>query len=127
MNITGIQPHIKAADVPLTDLVANSHVSEQEKVGEVSRQFEAVLLRQILQETRKSSVTSGSSADATTSGIYDDMVNNQLADCISRSGSFGLAKSLQGNLAHQVLPNATTAAPTLTPLSAPSTNKKTER
>ena len=32
------------------------------------------------------------------------MINNQLADSISRSGAFGLARSLQGQLGRQVLP-----------------------
>ena len=129
MNITGLQsqPHVKASDIPLANLAGNTKIPEKEKVAEVSRQFEAVLLRQILQETRKSSVAPGSSADATTSGIYDDMVNNQLADCISRSGSLGLGKSLQGVLAHQELPNAAPVTPTLTPLTAPHVIKKTAK
>jgi len=127
MNITGLQPHLKAADIPLTDLAGNPNISEKDKVAEVSRQFEAVLLRQILQETRKSSTTSASSGDATTSGIYDDMVNNQLADCISRSGSFGLAQSLQGNLVHQELPNAPLLAPTPTLLHTPAASQKTAK
>ena len=118
MNILPLQPHIKAADVPLNELAVSKNISDKDKVAEVSRQFEAVLLRQILQETRKSSVTPSSSADAATSGIYDDMINNQLADSISRSGSFGLGKSLQGELARQVLPNASANPPTLTPLNA---------
>jgi hypothetical protein len=45
---------IKAADVPIEQLAGNSKISDRDKVAEVSRQFEAVLLRQILQETRKS-------------------------------------------------------------------------
>ena len=104
---------------PCSYLAANKHLSDQEKVAEVSRQFEAVLLRQILQETRKSSVSPSSPAEASSSGIYDDMINNQLADTISRSGSFGLAKSLQVQLAHQVLPNASPQPPALTPLAVP--------
>jgi len=119
MNLLPLQPRIKPSDVPLNELAANKHISDQEKVAEVSRQFEAVLLRQILQETRKSSVSPSSSADASVSGIYDDMINNQLADSISRSGSFGLARSLQGQLAHQVLPNASPLPPLPTPLAAP--------
>jgi Rod binding domain-containing protein len=109
---------IKAADIPLEQLAGNKKISDRDKIAEVSRQFEAVLLRQILQDARKSSVTSATSADASTSGIYDDMINNQLADCISRSGSLGLGKSLQGQLAHQVLPNADPRTPAATPLSA---------
>jgi len=119
MNLLAIHPPIPASDVPLNELAANKNIPDTEKVAEVSRQFEAVLLRQIFQETRKSCVSPSSSADATTSGIYDDMINSQLADSISRSGSFGLAKSLQGELARQVLPNASPTPPTLTPLAVP--------
>ena len=126
MNPLAIHPRINASDVPLHDLAANKNIPDTEKVAEVSRQFEAVLLRQILQETRKSSISPSSSADATTSGIYDDMINSQLADSISRSGSFGLAKSLQGELAHQVLPNASPELPTLTPLAAPPGKKSSQ-
>ena len=119
MDILALHPHLKPSDVPLEQLAGNPKISDREKVAEVSRQFEAVLLRQILQQTRKTTLPSASSSDATTSGIYDDMINNQLADSISRSGSFGLAKSLQGQLAHQVLPNADGGAPVPTPLAAP--------
>jgi len=38
------------------------------------------------------------------------MVNNQLADKISRSGEFGLAKSLQAQLVRQVLPGSDAAS-----------------
>jgi Rod binding domain-containing protein len=34
------------------------------------------------------------------------MINNQMADSISRSGSFGLAESLENQLVRQVLPKA---------------------
>ncbi len=124
MNPLAIHPQIKAADVPLNDLAANPHLSDQEKVAEVSRQFEAVLLRQILQDARKSSVSTSSTADTAVSGIYDDMINNHLADSISRSGSFGLARSLQHELARQVLPNASPTPPELTPLAVPLGKRK---
>ena len=126
MNIPPLHPKIQAADVPLEQLAGNQKISDPDKVAEVSRQFEAVLLRQILQAARKSTVASSSSADAMTSGIYDDMINNQLAESISRSGSFGLAKSLEGELAHQVLPNVTPEPPPLTPLAAPPGKKSSQ-
>lgn len=106
MNISALQPHVKAADLPIEKLAMNSNVSEAEKVGQACRQFEAVFLRQILQEARKTVISSSTGQDSAISGIYGDMVNNQLADGISRSGAFGLAKSLQGQLVHQVLPHA---------------------
>ena len=34
-------------------LAGNTNLSQEEKIGEVSRQFEAVLLRQILQTAQK--------------------------------------------------------------------------
>ena len=37
------------------------------------------------------------------------MINNQLADSISRSGAFGLAKSLQAQMVHQVLSHPNSA------------------
>ena len=39
--------------------------------------------------------------DSMSSGIYQDMTTNQLADAISRSGSFGLAHSLEVQLIRQ--------------------------
>jgi Rod binding domain-containing protein len=125
MDISALQPKMKASDVPLENLAASKNFSDREKIGEVARQFEAVLIRQMLSETRKSAVTSTSSADASTSGIYDDMINNQLADNISRSGSFGLARSLQSQLAHQVLPHANDTP--LTPAPAEATSSKAQK
>jgi Rod binding domain-containing protein len=109
MNIPATHSRIEASQVPLESLAANKNVSDADKVAEVSRQFEAVLLRQIMQDIRKP-VLAPAEGDATSTGIYADMINNQLADSISRSGGFGLAKSLGGQLTHQVLPHAPASA-----------------
>ncbi len=79
-------------------LIHNSQLSEQEKMGEVSRQFEAVLLRQILQSAQKTHFGAKMSGESATSGIYQDLVTTQLADSISKSGAFGLAQSLRAQL-----------------------------
>lgn len=84
----------------MENLAGNSHLSEEEKLGEVSRQFEAVLLRQILQNAQKTHFASKFSGDSATSGIYQDMVTTQLADGISKSGAFGFAQSLKKQLNH---------------------------
>jgi peptidoglycan hydrolase FlgJ len=106
MDISAIKPHVNAADLPLEKLAANPNVSDADKVGQACRQFEAVFLRQIFQEARKTVISSSVNKDSAISSIYGDMVNSQLADSISRSGTFGLAKSLQTQLVHQVLPSA---------------------
>lgn len=112
--------HVKASDLPLEKLAMNSNISDADKVGQACRQFEAVFLRQILQEARKTVISSSAEHDSVVSGIYGDMVNNQLADSISRSGTFGLAKSLQAQMVHQVLPHAGNASkPVSTTTGAP--------
>jgi Rod binding domain-containing protein len=110
MDIPALNPQAKASVVPFDQLAKNPNVSQGDKLKEACRQFEAILLRQILGEARKSASASTADAKSSVSGIYDDMVNNQLADNISRSGAFGLAKSLETQLSHQVLPHAKQSA-----------------
>ncbi len=102
MEIGAIQPHVKAADLPLERLATNAALTEQEKVEELGRQFEAVLLHQILSDAQKTVFKSKYSDESTTSQIYRDMTVQQLADSISRSGAFGLGKTLSRDLTRQL-------------------------
>lgn len=101
MEISSIQRPKLAADVPIERLAGNTHVSEAGKLAEVSRQFEAVLLRQILGDAQKKAFTSAMNPESVASGVYRDMVTDQLAESISRSGAFGLAASLNKQLKHE--------------------------
>jgi|KBSSwiStaDraftv2_1062776.scaffolds.fasta_scaffold332168_2 flagellar protein FlgJ len=100
--------------IPIQDLAANKALTEEQKIDEACRQFEAVMLRQILGQARKTVFHSKLKEDSTASGIYQDMVTGQLADAISQSGSFGLARSLQSQLVHP------SAGPSPHPSSKPS-------
>jgi len=104
MNVSPIQPHVAAADIEPEQLARNAHLSEDEKIGEVTRQFEAILLRQILQSTQKTVIPSKYADNSTAAGIYHDMVTHQLADSISKSGTLGLAQSLKHQLTRQLQP-----------------------
>jgi flagellar protein FlgJ len=104
MDVLPVQPRVNAADLPIEQLAGNPNVSQRDKVDQACKQFEAVLLRQILGEARKTVISSGSEQDPTVNGIYNDMVTSHLADSISRAGTFGLAKSLESQLERQVLP-----------------------
>lgn len=106
------------AAVPLEQLAGNSHLTQDEKVTEATRQFEAVLLRQILSNARKTIIHSDEESESSVNDVYQDMVTSQMADAISQSGAFGLARSLQVQLRHQTLDSASpsAASPAATPI-----------
>jgi Rod binding domain-containing protein len=92
MQVNPLQRHVVASNIPPEQLAGNKSLTQQQKIGEASRQFEAILLRQILSETQKTVIPSEFTDNSTAAGIYQDLVTNTLADSISKSGSFGLAK-----------------------------------
>ena len=99
MEIQRLDRAVQASDLPLERLANSDQVSKQEKIGEAARQFESVLLRQILSQAQKplfknSLVPGGGTANA----IYQDMVTQQLADRISEGGTFGFATVLKREL-----------------------------
>jgi Rod binding domain-containing protein len=106
MNVTTIKSNA-AADVPIEQLAGNKALTQQQKVAEVARQFESILLKQILSETQKTVIPSEYTDDSTAAGIYQDMVTNQLADGISKSGTLGLAQTLERQLTSQIRPAST--------------------
>jgi Rod binding domain-containing protein len=105
MQIPALQPQlpIKLTGIPAEDIARNTQVADQEKVHELCRQFEAVLLRQILNDAQKTVIQSSLTPKSSAHDLYQDMSVNQLADSISRSGSFGFARSLEQELTRQVL------------------------
>ena len=102
MNIAPLPHPVNAAEVPLEQLANNPNLSEQQKIDGLSQQFEAVLLRQVLQNARKPMVKSKLNPDSAAKGIYDDLVTNQLADDVSKSGTLGLAATLRQQLSRQL-------------------------
>ncbi len=100
MNVASVQPKIDASRLPLESLANNKALTEDQKVGEASRQFEAILLQQFLSESQKPVITSEFTDNSAVAGIYQDFITNQLADSLSRGGGIGLAKSFQRQLTH---------------------------
>lgn len=106
--------------MPLEKLATSTQVGEREKIAEASRQFEAVLLRQILSQAQKPVFQSSfTQQNSTSNAIYQDMITQQLADRISHGGSFGFGKVLEKELAARYIKkeavaqknNVTTEAP----------------
>ena len=102
MNIPALPPVIDLDALPLERLAHHPDVPEEEKVGELARQFEAVLLRQILKNIQKTVIKSEWVTESTTRDLYQDMITVNLADSITRAGGLGLAKSLQAELTRQI-------------------------
>ena len=109
MNISPIpsQSPVDTSNIPIEDLAGNKNLTEQQKIAEASRQFEAIMLRQILSESQKPVITSEFTDNSTSAGIYQDYITNALADSMSKSGTLGLAKVFEQQLSH---PSPKTAA-----------------
>ena len=82
-----------------TSLV-QSHGTDREKLAGVARQFEAILIRQMLAAARKTDFGDklfGGQAMET----FTTMQDEQFADMAAKAGSFGLARMIEGQLAAQ--------------------------
>jgi flagellar protein FlgJ len=115
MQINPLQPKVDPSHLPLESLAANPTLTREQKIGEASRQFEAVLLRQFLSESQKPVITSEFTDNSTASGIYQDLITNQLADNLSRNGGIGLAQTFERQLSphHAVTAKSPGAAPAI--------------
>jgi Rod binding domain-containing protein len=102
MNIDSIGPPADCDKIPLESLAGDSRLTREQKLAEVTRQFEAILLREILRHTRETVFPSEFDDHSTAAGIYHDLVTDQLADSISRSGTLGLARTLERQLSRQL-------------------------
>jgi flagellar protein FlgJ len=109
MQISAISPKIDASRVAPEALAGNKALTENEKIGEASRQFEAMLLRQFLGESQKPVIESEFTDNSAEAGIYRDFITNQLADSLSRSGGIGLAKTFERQLTHPEPPTGAAA------------------
>jgi Rod binding domain-containing protein len=98
MNISPIQS-TSDDNIPIEDLAGNKHLTQQQKIHEASRQFEKIMLQQILSEMQKPVIKSEfSDDDSTASDIYQGYISNALAEGMSKSGSFGFAKIFEQQL-----------------------------
>lgn len=101
MNVCSVQSKLDTSHLAVENLAGNSALTEEQKIGEASKQFEAILLRQFLTESQKPVFKSEFTDNSSEAGIYQDMVTNQLADNLAHSGGVGLAQSFQHQLTHR--------------------------
>ena len=91
---------MSADHLAVEQLAQNNKLTEAEKIGEVARHFEAILLRQFLNEAAKPLMSGDEGMNSAQKGIYQDMITYTLADTISKSGQFGLSQMFR----HQLMP-----------------------
>jgi len=116
MEIAPLQRKVDASQIAPEQLANNQQLSRQEKVAEASRQFEAVMLKQILESAQKTVIKSKYADESTSSAIYRDQVTSQLSQSISKSGAFGLAKVFEKQLTRPAGPALKTAPHSSAPI-----------
>ena len=89
---------MSANHLAVEQLAQNNKLTEAEKIGEVAQQFEAILLRQFLNEATKPMFGQSEGMNPAQKSIYQDMITNTLADTISQTGEFGLAQAFRQQL-----------------------------
>lgn len=93
--VKSITPASRQCEPPLEKLADSKTLTDNEKLAKLSKSFEALLLRNVLENAQKPMFTSKLVNDSATGSIYRDMVTTQLADSIAQSGTFGLASLLE--------------------------------
>jgi Rod binding domain-containing protein len=86
--------------------------AQKQKLTEATKQFEAVLIRQMLTSLERTTQLSSSSKGALGgSSAYSSMMVDALSDAIAQAGGLGLAKTLDGMLAERVTESVASEAP----------------
>jgi Rod binding domain-containing protein len=98
--ITNTRAKVNPTDVPLEKLATSKALTEEQKTSEMTRQFEAVLLRQILTQAQKPAFPKKGASDGVDSAIYQDMMVNNMAEKISSSRTVGLSQELGKQFSH---------------------------
>lgn len=101
MTIHPLERRVQAGDVPLDKLAANTQLPERDKIAQASRQFEAILVRQILATAHDPGIRSSTNHSSAANDIYKEMWTEQVADSICSSRGLGFAAALSQQLGSQ--------------------------
>jgi Rod binding domain-containing protein len=89
--------------------------AQKQKLAEATKQFEAVLIRQMLTSLERTTQLSSGKGALGGSSAYSSMMVDALSDAIAQAGGLGLAKTLDGMLADRVSESMTREAPAENP------------
>lgn len=94
-----------SAPLLATGSLPQSQGSQRERLAEAARQFEAIFVRQVLAEARKSHFGGGLFGEGSPDsaiGTFRAMQDENVADLAADRGAFGLAKMIEQQLALQL-------------------------
>ena len=86
------------------DRIVNGSAPEGERLAAVSKEFEAVLLRQYLSEAMKP-LSQGGQTLGGGNAVYGYMITDALANGLSSSGVFGFSNLMQAQLSGSLTSN----------------------
>lgn len=90
-----------------TGSLPQSQGNGRERLAQAARQFEAIFVRQVLAEARKSHFGGGLFDEGNPDsaiGTFNRMQDEHVADLAAERGAFGLAKMIEAQLSAQVSP-----------------------
>lgn len=82
---------------------------QREQLAAAAKQFEAIFVRQMLSAARKTDFGGEKLFDSQAMGTFRQMQDERVADTVSSTGAFGMAKMIEARLA-QMLPAEKPAA-----------------
>ncbi len=100
VNATGI---LKANNSSQGSQADEANNPELQRLKDVCRDFEAIFLHQLFQIMRKSGPKSDLLDSGFASDVYEDILDQQLATEMSRTGAFGLADILYEQMREAVV------------------------
>ena len=94
------QPTTLGGTSDLGRLANHTHLKEEEKMEAVAKEFEVMLVKQVLKSAQQPLTESGSTFFPTqgTGAIYGDMMIDTLSGSVGRAGQLGLARLFQQQL-----------------------------
>jgi Rod binding domain-containing protein len=95
------------AQTDLDRVALNTNLTENQKIGELAKEFEAMLFKQVLKGMKESFGGSSMFPSSGPHSIYGDMMIDTLAQSVSHAGQIGFAKTFTNQMTHPPVTDAT--------------------
>lgn len=99
-SLVAYQAHTLGSNMDLAQLANDSQLNEADKLEAAAKEFEVMLVKQVLKSAQQPLTESGSTFFPThgTGAMYGDMMIDTLSGSVGRAGQLGLARLFQQQL-----------------------------